>query len=871
MSFTLKPYQQDCLTRLSDYLKRTAVMGAANAFNTMPDLAVKYRPVPGWAKSEQLPYVCLRVPTGGGKTIIGACATGVVRRDLLGTEQCVVLWLAPTGQIVDQTIKALRKKDHPYRLALEQAAAGLVTILDIQEALYVTRGTLDGSTTVIVSTIQSLRVEDTDNRKVYEQAGALQHHFDAPFAELQKSLADVPDVAAYSLAHVLRSRRPLVIMDEAHNARSKLTFDFLQRLDPCAIIEFTATPDQDRSPSNVLYSVTAARLKEADMIKLPIRLVARPQWKDAVMAAKGKRDELEARASEERKATGEYIRPIVLMQAQPKVKHGEPVTVELMHKTLVEDFQVPEDQIASATGKDESLPDDILDETCKIRYVLTVQKLREGWDCPFAYVLCSASNLSSQTAVEQTLGRILRMPKAKLKQCPDLNQAYAFVTSEDFEETAKNLTDTLVDTMGFSKFEAKQAVEKQPEISFEGVNEGLWTKTFSEQVVERPVFKSLPRELVTKLTFDEKSSTLTYSGTAMPQEERAALESAFKTDEGKIAARKLYLRSWNQPTDPASLGRKLRVPMLCVRDKDQPVLFEDQHHNSPWKLADKSAILTEAEFSLSSGLSRVGVVDVTKAGEMTYTPGEVQYLTELRGQLLLHEAKGPKTITQLVAWMDHAIYNQWVTPGDKAQFLLRVVRHLVEDRKIALEKLLASRFTLVDRAAELIERHRIQAAKSQYNLLLLPDAATPVIVDPKVCFTFPLNQYPAPQLYPGNIKYSKHYYKQPAEMNGEEAKCAAMIDSSPAVEYWVRNLTRADCSFWLQTSTDKFYPDFVALCKDGTIVVIEFKAAKDATNDDSKEKAALGEIWASRSNGTCRFALVTEDNCAQVLSKILAE
>jgi type III restriction enzyme len=225
---------------------------------------------------------------------------------------------------------------------------------------------------------------------------------------------------------------------------------------------------------------------------------------------------------------------------------------------------------------------------------------------------------------------------------------------------------------------------------------------------------------------------------------------------------------------------------------------------------------------------------------------------------------------QLVAWLDRAIYNQWVTPGDKAQFLTRVVRHLLEVRSIALEDVLASRFTLVDRAAELIERHRKEAATSQYNMLLLPDAATPIVVDPKVAFRFPLTQDPAPSIYTGGLTFKKHYYKAPAEMNGDEAKCAAEIDRSDAVEYWVRNLTRHDCSFWLQTSTDKFYPDFVALRKDGRVVAVEFKAFKDVSNDDSKEKKAIGEVWAARSGGACRFAMVTEKDFQTVVPALLS-
>jgi len=62
-------------------------------------------------------------------------------------------------------------------------------------------------------------------------------------------------------------------------------------------------------------------------------------------------------------------------------------------------------------------------------------------------------------------------------------------------------------------------------------------------------------------------------------------------------------------------------------------------------------------------------------------------------------------------------------------------------------------------------------------------------------------------------------------------------------------------SFWLQTSTDKFYPDFVAELKDGRMLVVEYKNEKDWSNDDSKEKRAVGDLWADRSGGRCLFAM----------------
>jgi type III restriction enzyme len=82
------------------------------------------------------------------------------------------------------------------------------------------------------------------------------------------------------------------------------------------------------------------------------------------------------------------------------------------------------------------------------------------------------------------------------------------------------------------------------------------------------------------------------------------------------------------------------------------------------------------------------------------------------------------------------------------------------------------------------------------------------------------------------------------------------LDTHLAVKRWVRNLDRAVDSFWLQTSSDKFYPDFIAELNDGRIFVIEYKGGDRITNDDSKEKNNLGKAWADRSGGKCLFLMV---------------
>src|SRR5439155_21199597 len=84
-----------------------------------------------------------------------------------------------------------------------------------------------------------------------------------------------------------------------------------------------------------------------------------------------------------------------------------------------------------------------ISETTDFVYIITVEKLREGWDCPFAYVLCSLRETHSATAIEQIVGRILRLPHAQAKQHPDLNCAYALSVSVSLTEVLPELREAL--------------------------------------------------------------------------------------------------------------------------------------------------------------------------------------------------------------------------------------------------------------------------------------------------------------------------------------------------------------------------------------------------------------------------------------------
>ncbi len=604
----LKEYQQKTLdalraycqlaTQLDDadtaYYQRTrAIFGVGVPYHSIPEL-------PG------LPYVCLRIPTGGGKTLVACHAIPILQQELLRGDHPLILWLVPSNTIREQTLAALKDRQHPYRQALD-AHLGHVTVWDIAQALYAQRSVLDSGATIIVSTIQAFRVEDTDGRKVYETNGALLGHFDGyPQAALDKLEKRENGTVIPSLANALKLRRPLVIVDEAHNARTELSFATLARFDPAAILELTATPDAEKNPSNVLYTVSAAQLHAEDMIKMPIVLSTHPDWRHLLNDAIAQRDRLEQLAGAEQQATGEYIRPIMLLQAQPAYKGRETITVEVLEKTLSEDFKIPADHIARATGAERGLDDvDILAPACPIRYVITIQALREGWDCAFAYLLCSVAEMSSSTAVEQILGRVMRLPRARRKQHDDLNQAYAFAASNSFAATANALVDGLVQN-GFNPLEAKDLVRGRaptPEQTGFGplfdvpATADAPSGVVTLYVAERPNLDELPPALAAKVSLNAARDALIFQGW-MTEAECETLKDAFTNAADKQVVQRAYLEAQHyDPRAPAEKGVLFSVPALAYRQDDWLEELDKTHFlEHPLRLSQRDTLLSEQEY-----------------------------------------------------------------------------------------------------------------------------------------------------------------------------------------------------------------------------------------------------------------------------------
>jgi len=854
MSLEPREYQQRSLNALETYLRSTVQHGARRAFVLQTD-----RPYQVVQQLPDLPYVCLRVPTGGGKTFMACHAVGIAARTFLHVDRAVCLWLVPSNIIRDQTLNALRNRQNPYRQAVDSAFAGQVRAVDLNEALYLGRGDWEGATVIIVSTLQALRREDTEGLRVYRQSG----NFQSMVADVPQALRGRLECYEHgevipSLANVFSLFRPLVIIDEAHNARTRLSFDTLARFNPSCIVEFTATPETTHRPeqgyfaSNVLHHVSAAELKAAEMIKLPIRLKTRSEWKEVVGEALETQHKLEEAATAEERESGEYIRPIVLFQAQPRREGRPTLTVDVVKRTLIDDFKVPENQIAVATGETREIDDvDLFHRQCPIRFIITVQALKEGWDCSFAYVLCSVAEISSTRAVEQILGRILRLPRARWNRRAELNCAYAFAASQRFLEAANALKDALIEN-GFQRMEASDFIvpQEQPALTFEP---GSLFFHASEPVTETPSLSSLDPSLQSRMSFDGDTGRLSVSG-ALSESETRRLQTCFERDENRAAVQRLFQRGQGQVPDSAVQREPFRVPWLAIRVDGQLELFEENHFlDAIWNLAQCDAALSETDFPSRFFAGTAASIDVTEAGRI-----ETEYVEQLHESLQQLYPEPGWTLPALANWIDRQIPHLDIPQAQSSLFIANVLTGLVQARFVTVEQLARQKYRLRNAIEEAIDRYRRAQAKRSFDRLLFGPGSADVEVTIEFCFIYEEARYSPTDYYDGAYRFRNHFYRVVGDLEseGEQFECAVFIDQLPQTECWIRNLERRpESSFWLQTSSDRFYPDFLVRLKDGRILVVEYKGEHLWGAPDAVEKRKVGDLWAERSNGRCLFIM----------------
>ncbi|SHG93038.1 DEAD/DEAH box helicase [Bradyrhizobium erythrophlei] len=416
------------------------------------------------------PNIVLKVPTGGGKTWLAVSAVSRIMGNYLNRNTGFVLWVVPNEAIYTQTLKHLKDRQHPYRQALDRAAAGRVRIMEKTDRL--DARDVVTNLCVMLLMLQSANRETQDSLKMFQDRGDV-HGFFPPEGEQQAHRAAfdlTPNLSGYesmfpmvkdSLGNALRVIRPVVVLDEGHRAVSDLAFRTLYGFNPCFVLELTATP-QDVQPrggnnprearyANLLVEIAGRELDHEGMIKMPLNLDPRQgtDWRATLNAAVDKLKSLHRAARKLRSNTGRYIRPIMLIQVERT--GSEQRSKNYIHAYDVRDwlltagFDEAEIAIKTAEQNDLNQPEnqDLLSPTNRVRAIITKQALQEGWDCPFAYVLCALAASSNLRAMTQLIGRILRQPHAQKTEVAALDECHVITHHADTADVVAAIKDGL--------------------------------------------------------------------------------------------------------------------------------------------------------------------------------------------------------------------------------------------------------------------------------------------------------------------------------------------------------------------------------------------------------------------------------------------
>jgi type III restriction enzyme len=738
-----------------------------------------------------LPTFCLKVPTGGGKTLLATQIVGEAYRTILAARNGagLVLWVVPSDQIYRDTLGALRDREHFYRQSLQHAVSRPVEVWEKHEIARLTPGQLATTLNVLVVKLQGTSRQDKESLKFFQDSGGnIVMHFpaeDDPAAHRElreripnlEMLEDDPatgrHLAKTSIGNLVRLCEPLVILDEGHKATSKLARQTIEGFNPQLVVELSATPPDD---ANVLSRVSGQELLDEEMIKLPINIASSGQqsWKNCLTQAREKREELAAKALEHYRTGQRLIRPIVLVQVERTGKDQRGADVihsEDAREYLVQRLGIPAERVrVKSSERDDIEGIDLLAEDCPVEWIITKSALQEGWDCPFAYILVSLNNTRSQLAMTQLVGRVLRQPFAEKTGTTELDESYVYCLRAQAREVIKDV---------------RAALLKE---GYEGS---------AASVVDR--------------------SGDTAAGAPM---RTAAMRPEFSTHYKRPFAGRIFLPRFCVRQGEGYRRMDYFRHLLARVDVDQFNFAEVES----WDFAPELREATDQFYRVSLGESPLDMP--------TETPALVQ-----------------DTDADIRAWLVASLGIEWIS----AKQLRRVVNHAC-DRLVGIEGQLARvRFRLLERLHAFIQAQTDRLTEAVFKDMYERDEIFFYLEECLNCtFEIPSavqRRHVAPLRREDHTDLQKNLFDfQPEEENEYERDVALFLDRHPKVLWWYRNIVGPE-EFDIQGyRRPRIRPDFVVQQADGdsprpTVLVVESKGKHLKGSADTEYKRDVASYF----------------------------
>ena len=857
----LKQYQQEVINDLISYIehleKTENLKIAFSDFWESKGISLKnldneyLKPYNNSIKG--VPRVTVKVPTAGGKTFIACNALKPIFDSFPLDKPKVVVWFVPSDTILKQTYKNLNDTSHPYRQKIDTHFNSAVKVYQKQDLL---QGASFSPTevkeqlSIFVLSVQSFSAKNKEARKAYQENENLAE-FPKSFDPKHKGKL-LPDVDETALMQVIAQLNPVIVIDESHNFEADLRVDMLNKINPSFIFDLTATP---RQLSNIISFVDAIKLKKNNMVKLPVIVYNHNDTNEVINSAINLQGTLERKAKAEEENGGKYIRPIVLFQAQPKTDKDN-VTFEKIKSQLLE-IGIPEEQVKIKTAdKDEIKNVDLMSRECAVRYIITVNALKEGWDCPFAYILASLANKSSSVDVEQILGRVLRLPYVRKHNEALLNFSYVFTSSNNF----LNTLDKIVLGLNKAGFSAKDYRVKNTQTEpkkKEEVKQASFEDLFSQTETPKGQKETNNDEIdinaveIQKISKSEKSEKQLIDIVDLAHQTNKQFEKTIEKheQEGDSIPNEIKDKVKSYPIKDIFKDevKDLKLPIFYMK-VNTASLFETEGSFIPLMKKEllKGFDLNKEDHKIdfaqtSSEMARIDLVEQNNDEYIPQYRKETQVVKDAFVEYI-SSLSPERKIDQLSSRLAKHMRRMDEIPEPA---IIKYIKSVLKD----LDSDKISEITYNETHYANIIKRKIQTLTNQYaekQFSVQLDKGTLIC---KEEFEFHKKISPKNTL----VGITKNLYVEEGEMNDFERKVIYDVANLDSVVFWHRNLERG--KGFLLNGFINHYPDFIVKMKNGKIILIETKG-DHLNGSDSLQKLRLGEKWASKAGDKYRYFMV---------------
>lgn len=861
----LKKYQLQVIKDLDRFLEllieKQNISKAYNALWNEKEINVGIDGMPPYnPELAGVPQVCFKVPTGGGKTFLAANSLKPIFASMPHIHPKAVVWLVPSDAILSQTYKTLTDKNHAYRKKIDVDFGNKVEVYSKQQLLNgqnFNPTSVSDNLSIFVLSYDSFRTSNKDGRKAYQENGSL-----LPFVRFKQDSSNLlEDTDETALIQVIRKLNPVVIVDESHHATSKLSKEMLQNFNPSFVLDLTATP---KMGSNIISFVDARQLKVENMVKLPVIVYNRKSQEDVFISAVSLRRKLELEAVQGQKNGGKYIRPIVLFQAQPK-NNADSTTYEKIKHTLME-MGIPESEIAIKTAdKDELKNIDLSSSDCNIRYIITINALKEGWDCPFAYILATVANRTSSIDVEQILGRILRLPNTKKNESEVLNLSYVITSSNAFYATLDKVVSGL-NAAGFTSkdYRIDDYAEQDTEFPVEqAVN--IQTELKLDTDVTDDTNNVLDEIDSLNVDFVKEQISPYVNNENMESQSQSEVSDAVidMLNHAKIQ-NELYWKDFEETEEyvpvPPEVGNKMKhykVNQLYANEAGQleipqfmietgKSLFSEHEHQvltkenlyAGFSLLDKDTVI---DFnSIDSEIARIDIDDsdaMPKAWKLQGFDSQnvKQWFDEQPSDRKVRLCKD-MIIKKLSK-------NNAISDRDLEAYVDRIMQNLTEDQLTDMEQTPGIYVLKINK--------KVNSLLNEYAKKMFYEWVEQDKISCQPSYKLPKEISPKETI----ASIPKSLYNEEEKFDTEyERKVVMELSSLNNIKWWHRNMARK--GFAINGAVNA-YPDLMVRTESGKLLLVETKGDQ-LENSESREKAETGAKWAEMAGRMYKYYMVFE-------------